>query len=80
MPLQNLPPAMTPEDLRDFLMSPAEPFTLEERDAWEGLADEIVREIFAGRGNPRSIISPLAVHLAEVAVHQVRQTLEEKYG
>lgn len=80
MSTTGLPPSMTPADLRDFLMSPAEPFTPEERDAWEGLADEIVREIFAQRGNPRSIISPLAMRLAQVAVHQVKQIVEEEHG
>lgn len=71
MSLTNLPPEMSPADLKAYLMNTPDPLTREERDAWEPICEQLVAEIFLQRASPRVILTPIAINLAKVAVEKI---------
>jgi hypothetical protein len=59
-------PTMTQADLVDHLLEPISDRL--EREAMRPKLEQTVEEIFAARGRPRSIITPLAINLVKAGL------------
>lgn len=59
-------PTMTQADLVEHLLEPVTDRL--EREALRSKLEQAVDEIFAARGRPRSIITPLAINLVKAGI------------
>lgn len=59
--MRELPPAMTKADVKAFILDGEANLDRDERTALEPVVEQLVEDIFATRGNPRTMMAPMVI-------------------